>query len=61
MTAEDKDILDRSIKAERELTDEKFRSRDQAIMLLAGQRAVYLAIGLAILALVPWIFKFFTR
>ena len=45
-----KDFVDRAIESERELTDEKFRSRDNAIKLLAdnvkGQKGVYLAIGL---------------
>jgi hypothetical protein len=61
MTPEEKEILKDALNHERELTDEKFRSRDQAITLLAGQRAVYLALGIAILGLIPWLFKFFAR
>jgi hypothetical protein len=49
----DKDFVDRAIQSERLLTDEKFRSRDNAIKLLAdgvsGQKTTHLAIGISIL------------
>jgi hypothetical protein len=61
-----KDFVDRAIQAERLLTDEKFRSRDNAIKLLAdgvsGQKAVYLAIGIAVLSfLLTLALKFFVK
>lgn len=59
MTPEDKDFVDRAIKCERELTDEKFRSRDLAISLLAGNKAHYMAVALSIL--IPLILKFLVK
>jgi hypothetical protein len=61
-----KEFVDRSIKAEREVTDEKFRSRDNAIKLLAegvsGQKATHLAIGISILSfLLTLALKFLVR
>jgi hypothetical protein len=62
-----KDFVDRAIRAEHDLTaeklsgaekleDQKFKSRDDAIKLLAegvkSQKAVYLAIGIASLSVV---------
>jgi hypothetical protein len=61
-----KDFVDRSILAERLLTDEKFRSRDDAIKLLAqgisGQKATHIAIGISILSfLLTLALKFLVR
>jgi hypothetical protein len=61
-----KDFVDRSIAAERTLTDEKFKSRDNAIKLLAdgvsGQRAIYVAIGLSVLsAVLALVLKFLVK
>ena len=51
----DKDFVDRAIAAERRWITSEFKSRDDALKLLAdgvrGQKAVYLAIGLAVLAI----------
>jgi hypothetical protein len=62
-----KEFVDRAVKAEHDLTveklagaekleDQKFKSRDEAIKLLAdgvkNQKAVYLAVGLALLSVV---------
>jgi len=62
----DKDFVDRAIAAERTLTDEKFKSRDNAIKLLAdgvsGQRAIYVAIGLSVLsAVLALVLKFLVK
>lgn len=61
-----KDFVDRAIAAERTLTDEKFKSRDNAIKLLAdgvsGQRAIYVAIGLSVLsAVLALVLKFLVK
>jgi hypothetical protein len=61
-----KDLVDRALTAERALTDEKFRSRDHALTLLAeglkSQKAVYVAIGLSLLGIVmPFILKFVVK
>jgi hypothetical protein len=59
MDQEGKDYVDRALKHERELTDEKFRSRDMAITLLATDKRSYVAIALSIL--VPLILRFLVR
>jgi hypothetical protein len=61
-----KDFVDRAIAAERELTEEKFRSRDNAIKLLAdgvkGQKAIYVAIGLGVLSfMLSLVLKFLVK
>jgi hypothetical protein len=61
-----KDFVDRCILSERALTDEKFRSRDNAIKLLAdgvsGQKATHIAIGISILSfLLTLALKFLVR
>jgi hypothetical protein len=61
-----KDFVDRAIRAERELTDQKFKSRDEAIRLLAdgvkGQKAIYVAIGLALLSfMLSLVLKFLVK
>jgi hypothetical protein len=49
-----KDFVDRAIKAERAVTDKQFEARDKAIGLLAdnvsSQKAVHIAIGIALLS-----------
>jgi hypothetical protein len=49
MNAEDIALMDRAIKSEHDLTDEKFRSRDLAIALLAGNKQFYIAITLSVI------------
>ena len=44
------DFVDRVIKHERELTDEKFASRDKAIMLLASKVPLVISIAGLLLA-----------
>jgi hypothetical protein len=49
-----KDFVDRAVAAERAVTDKQFEARDKAIDLLAAgvnnQKAVYVAIGIAVLS-----------
>ena len=57
-----KDFIDRVIRAERLLTDEKFRSRDEAVRLLVASskddQAKYIAIAGVVIAVAGVVLNF---
>jgi hypothetical protein len=52
-----KDFVDRAIAAERQLTDEKFKSRDKAIELLASKAPTYIALAALALGLAGFLLQ----